>query len=376
MNIKKHFKGIKNQPNMDGVFLVTVFVLLTIGLVMLFSASYANALYYHGDSMYFIKSQAVFAAVGIALMLGISLIDYHILKKLTLPIFAVAFLLLIIVLFMPSEKGITRWINLGFMQFQPSEVMKFAIILLFALLISNNYSKMGTFTYGVLMLIIPLGAVCVLMLLQPHLSGLILIGAIAATMMFVGGTKYRWFALLVAAAVLAVAAIIIFKGVGYAMGRINGWLDPMSDPSDTTFQTYQSLLSIGSGGLMGLGFGNSRQKYLYLPEPQNDFIFAIVCEEIGFIGAILIIGLFILFIFRGFAIATKAKDKFGMLVAVGITAQIGLQALLNIGVVSNAIPNTGISLPFFSYGGTALVMQLCEIGVLLNISRQAILEKE
>ncbi len=376
MNLKKYAKSIKNQPNMDGVFLVTVFVLLTIGLVMLFSASYANALYYHGDSMYFIKKQVFFAAVGVCGMLVASFFDYHRFKKIALPFFCLAFFLLIIVLFMPSEKGITRWISIGPIQFQPSELMKFAIILLFALLITNNYSKMGTFTYGVMMLAIPLGAVAFMMFLQPHLSGLILIGAICATMMFVGGTKYRWFMLLLAAAVTAVAAIIVFKGIGYAQGRINGWLDPMSDPTDTTFQTYQSLLSIGSGGLMGLGFGNSRQKYLYLPEPQNDFIFAIVCEELGFIGAILIIGLFILFIYRGFTIATKAKDKFGMLVAVGITAQIGLQALLNIGVVSNAVPNTGISLPFFSYGGTALIMQLCEIGVLLNISRQAILEKE
>ena len=225
-----------------------------------------------------------------------------------------------------------------------------------------------------------LGLVAALMMKEPHLSGTLIIGVLALTLIFVGGARPTHFAILIAVGTVGLTCVVLYlmhsKGIGYFQNRILSWLDPFNEKymQDETWQTCQSLIAIGSGGMFGLGLGASRQKYQYLPEAQNDFVFAILCEEFGFVGAFTVILLFCLLIFRGFYIAAKAKDKFGMLVAVGFTMHIGLQALLNIAVVSNAIPNTGISLPFFSYGGTALMMQLAEMGVLLNISRQAKLD--
>ena len=223
---------------------------------------------------------------------------------------------------------------------------------------------------------IPLGLVCGLMYFEPHISGIVLMISIALVMMFVGGVKYRYYVGILVIAVLGVLAIIMFGGIEYVEARLISWLDPFSDMQGDTYQTAQSLLAIGSGGFTGLGLGNSRQKYLYLPEPQNDFIFSIVCEELGFIGAMAVIILFALFVVRGFIIASRAPDKFGSMLAVGLTAQIGIQAIVNIAVVTNTIPNTGISLPFFSYGGTALMMQLFQMGIVLNISRHSAIIKQ
>ncbi len=372
---------VKKVGNMDITFFILVMVLLTFGLIMLFSASYAYAYYrYGGDSFRFIRKQAFFAVVGVVGMLVISKIDYHILKKFTYWVFGICLILLVLVLIFPAGEGgeglngAKRWLSLGFTTIQPSELMKFGIILLFSHLISINYKKMGTFAYGVLPFLFFLGIVAVLMLLEPHLSGTILIFAIGLIMMFVGGTKYRYFGLALAIAILGIVAIVAIKGIDYVSVRLNGWLDPFSDVQDETYQTVQSLLAIGSGGLWGLGLGQSRQKFLYLPEPANDFIFSIVCEELGFIGASIVILLFVLFVYRGFVIASKAPDKFGAMMVVGLTVQIGIQAMLNIAVVSNTIPNTGISLPFFSYGGTALLLQLFQMGIILNVSRHCALE--
>ena len=372
---------VKKVGNMDITFFILVMVLLTFGLIMLFSASYAYAYYrYGGDSFRFIRKQAFFAVVGVVGMLVISKIDYHILKKFTYWVFGICLILLVLVLIFPAGEGgeglngAKRWLSLGFTTIQPSELMKFGIILLFSHLISINYKKMGTFAYGVLPFLFFLGIVAVLMLLEPHLSGTILIFAIGLIMMFVGGTKYRYFGLALAIAILGIVAIVAIKGIDYVSVRLNGWLDPFSDVQDETYQTVQSLLAIGSGGLWGLGLGQSRQKFLYLPEPANDFIFSIVCEELGFIGASIVILLFVLFVYRGFVIASKAPDKFGAMMVVGLTVQIGIQAMLNIAVVSNTIPNTGISLPFFSYGGTALLLQLFQMGIILNVSRHCALD--
>ena len=366
---------VKKVGSMDITFFVLVMVLLTFGLIMLFSASYAYAFYrYKGDSFHFIKRQALFAVVGVVGMLVISKIDYHLLRKFVFWVFGIAYALLIVVLFMPPINNAHRWISLKVVTFQPSEIMKFAIILLFAHLISVNYKRMGTFAYGVLPFLFFLGIVAVVMLLEPHLSGTVLIMAIGLIMMFVGGTKYRYFALALAMVVLGVIAIVMIKGIDYVQVRLAGWLDPFHDTQDDTYQTVQSLLAIGSGGLWGLGLGQSRQKFLYLPEPANDFIFSVVCEELGFIGATIIILLFVMFVYRGFVIASKAPDKFGTMLVVGLTVQIGIQAMLNIAVVSNTIPNTGISLPFFSYGGTALLFQLFQMGIILNVSRQCAME--
>ena len=371
----KKVKKTHGNGKIDITFLAFVLILLTIGLVMLFSASFANAYYIKNDSLYYIKRQLIFAILGVVAMLIISKIDYHILHKFSIPLYALSVLLLVVVLFCPPVNGARRWIPIG-ISFQPSEIAKFAIILLFAQLIAINHKKMGTFKYGVLTFVFLLAPILLLMYFEPHLSGMVLITLIACLMMFIGGTKIKWFAIGGAVAVAGLLVIIFSGGIEYALGRVQGWLDPFSDPKDSTYQTIQSLIAIGSGGLFGKGLGNSRQKYLFLPEPQNDFIFAIVCEELGFIGALIIIVLFGLLVWRGFVIAIKAPDKFGSMLAAGIVIQVGLQTLLNIAVVTNTMPNTGISLPFFSYGGTSLMMLLAQMGVVLSVSRQSTLKKQ
>ena len=369
----------------DMPVLIFILVLLAIGLVMLFSASYANSYYLQGNSYYYISRQAVFAVFGVAAMLLISTFDYHSFHKLAIVIFGVSVFLLVFLLICRYahiesianwEGDATRWLNFGIVSFQPSEIAKFALIVLFAHMISRNLDRMDTFRYGVVPYVAIMGLVAALIFLESHLSATLIILALGAIMMFVGGTKPRWFLIggvLVAAVLLFV---VVTKG-GYQMDRIRIWLDPFSSDldRDLTHQTRQSLYAIGSGGLLGVGLGQSRQKYLYLPAPQNDFIFAIVCEELGFVGALVIIVLFALLIWRGVYVSIHARDKFGMLLGLGITFQVGLQAVLNICVVTNTIPNTGISLPFFSYGGTALLMLLGQMGILLNISRSANVEK-
>lgn len=372
---KKRIRAEKG--GIDLTFMFLVLILLAIGLIMLFSASYASAYYETGNSFYYISRQLLFAIVGIIGMFVVANIDYHILHRFAFLIYIGTVFLLILVLFVHTREDARRWIPLGFTTFQPSELAKFAVVLIFAHLISTNYDRMKDPKYGVWPFLALMGIVVLLMLLEPHLSGTILILSIGIIMMFVGGTDLKWFmigGLLLAAAVVV---IVLIPGViPYAMSRIQHWRDPWIDPQGKGFQTIQSLYAIGSGGLMGVGIGNSRQKHLYLPEPQNDFIFSVVCEELGFIGATLIILVFVLLIWRGYVIAMRCRDRFGSMLAVGLTTQVGVQTVLNIAVVSNTIPNTGISLPFFSYGGTALVMLLCEMGVILSVSRQTNIEKE
>jgi cell division protein FtsW len=372
---KDQNRKLRRMGSMDIPFFILVLVLLSFGLVMLFSASYAFAYYNYQDSFHFIKKQAVFAVGGFIAMIFFSFVNYKVYKKYVFVIFIIATILLIVVLFMPPLNGAKRWIIFPGGNFQPSEIMKFAVIVLFSHFIASNYEKMQTFTCGVVPFIAVIALVAVLMLLQPHLSGTVLIVLISLSMMLVGGTKIRYFVIAVGAVGVMVVGIVFVKGIDYVQQRLAGWFNPFLDPRGDTFQTMQSLLSIGSGGVLGLGLGSSRQKYLYLPEPQNDFIFSIVCEELGLIGAIIVISLFALLIYRGFIIASKAPDKFGAMLCIGLTLQIGIQAMLNIAVVSNTIPNTGISLPFFSYGGTALLMQLCQMGIILNISRHSRIQK-
>ncbi len=365
------------KSSIDLTFLVLTLLLLSIGLVMLFSASYANAYYLMGNSLHYISKQLIFAVLGVVAMLVVSAFDYRVLKPLAIPIYGLSILLLIVVLFCPPINNAKRWIPLGFGTLQPSEIAKFAIVVLFAALISTNYEKMHTFKYGIVPFMVVLLPVIGLMILEPHLSGTILILAIGATMMLVGGTDLKWFALAAGALACLIIVLVMIPGVvEYAGSRIEHWLNPFSDPRGEGFQTIQSLYAIGSGGLMGTGIGNSRQKYLYLPEPQNDFIFSIVCEELGFVGATLIICIFALLIWRGFVIAMRCREKFGSMLALGLISQVGIQTILNIAVVTNTIPNTGISLPFFSYGGTALTILLAQMGVVLSVSRQTSLEKE
>jgi len=364
------------KTGIDMTFLVLVLLLLSIGLIMLFSASYPNALFHRGNSYVFITNQLVFAVIGIILMMMISTVNYRVLQNFAWLIMVITIILLIAVFFFPPINNARRWIQTPFFNIQPSEIAKFAVVLLFAHLAVKNHEKMHLFKYGVL----PFGVILVmlsgLIVLQPHLSGTILVLGIGAIMMIIGGTSMKWFIFAAAAGVVGLLILISIPGMlDHAVVRWTYWRDPFADPQGAGFQIIQSLFAIGSGGLMGVGIGNSLQKYLYLPEPQNDFIFAIVSEELGFVGATLIILLFALLVWRGFVIGMRCKDRFGSLMAVGLTTQVGLQTVLNIMVVTNTIPNTGVSLPFFSYGGSSLVMLLCQMGVVLAISRQTTMEK-
>ena len=280
-----------SQPPLDWPLAIIVLTLVVFGLVMLFSASYATAYYrFKGDSFHFIRQQALFAAVGVVVMFVASHVDYHIFHKFAWPIMAVTVVLLIVVLFMPELNGAKRWIFLPIGgNLQPSEVAKFAVIVLFAHIISINHKRMKTFAYGVLPFVVILGVIAGLMLLEPHLSGTVLILGIGGLMMFVGGTGLVWFGLAIAGVVAGVAGAVVLVPdlVPYAMSRIESWQNPWLDAQGDGHQIIQSMYAIGSGGLTGLGIGNSKQKHLYLPEPQNDFIFSVICEELGFIGALL-----------------------------------------------------------------------------------------
>lgn len=354
---------------LDVPFLVLTVLLVTIGVIMMFSASYARAYEVKGNSTYYFARQAIFAVVGIGMMLFVSRINYQIWRGASLLVLlAAVFFLLLVPVIGTTENGAKRWLNLGFMSFQPSELAKPAIILSFASLMSTYREKMQTFRYGVLPFAAILIVICGLLMLEPHFSGIIIMLVIGATMMFLGGVQVRWF--VIGGALFAIFAVVYLKTMGYASERVTAWRDPASDPSDAGYQILQSLYSIGSGGLMGLGLGRSRQKYLYLPEEHNDYIFSIVCEELGFVGALVIILLFILLIVRGYWIAMHARDRFGALTAAGISTLLAVQVFFNIGVVTNFLPATGISLPFFSYGGTALLLQLFEMGIVLSVSRQ------
>ena len=372
----KNIKIIGYRSGIDLPFMLLVLLLVTIGLVMMFSASYPNAFYYHhGDSFFFIRNQAIFAVVGIFAMFFISKFNYKNLKVFHIPILVISYILLIAVLGAHPINGAKRWIQLGPVSFQPSELMKFSIILTFATLIDKNFDRMGTFKYGILPFVIIFIPTAILLALEPHLSCTVIIIFLFAIMLFIGGVKLRWFAYILAPVALFLGYIIFFTDkLSHANSRIAGWLTPF-DPNLDNWQTKQALYAIGSGGIFGLGLGNSRQKYLYIPEPHNDFIFAVVCEELGFVGAVSILILFAALIWRGILISIRAKDRFGTLLGLGLTMQIGMQMILNIAVVTNTIPNTGISLPFFSYGGTSLLMLLAQMGILLSISRGSNIEK-
>ena len=376
--LKRKIKLFSVRSGLDLPLLFITLLLLVVGLIMLFSSSYPNAYFFkNGDSYYFIRSQAIWALLGIASMLAISYVDYRYLHRLAVPILIISYVLLSIVLAMPLVNGVHRWISLGPLSFQPSEITKFAIVLSFAHFISININRMNTFRYGVLPYAFLIASTALLLFLEPHISCLIIVVLLAGGMLYIGGIKLRWFGLVLLIALAIVAYVVLFTDkLTYANGRVKGWLDPFSpDCGADTWQTRQGLYAIGSGGLFGLGLGKSRQKYLYIPEPYNDFIFSVVCEELGFIRALLILVLFAMLVWRGIIISMKAKDRFGTLLGIGLTAQVGLQVILNIFVVTNTMPNTGISLPFFSYGGTSLVMLLTQIGIVLSISRSSKLEK-
>ena len=359
--------------SIDIPFLGLTIALLTIGLIMLFSASYPYAYYYKDSSYYYFIRQIVFAVAGLVAMLLMSKINYKILKAIYKPVFVVTIALLVIVLFYHTNfKNFKRWIPLGPVTIQPSDLAKFTIILTLSVYISKYYKKMKTMKYGIL---IPVGIIavfCGLIYLEHHLSCTILMFFIGACLMFAGGSDWKLFAFGLAVIALLGFLVVSFPTLieNYAGERIVAWLDKDYDPLNGRWQTNNSLYAIGSGGFFGAGLGNSKQKYLYVSEPQNDFIFSIVCEELGFFGAAIIIALFAALVIRGLIISSRCKDKFGSLLVIGVVAQIGLQVVLNILVVTDTLPNTGFALPFFSYGGTAIFMLLFEIGVVLSVSRK------
>ncbi|MDE6678159.1 MAG: putative lipid II flippase FtsW, partial [Ruminococcus sp.] len=362
-------------------------ILLVVGFVMMSSASYAWAYSEHdGDGLFYAKNQVKNAVIGFVAMIFFMKMDYHNFKKIKLPVlkkfniagllYFIGIVLLILVLAIGNDEGgsmgAKRWLDIGPINLQPSEVAKLAIIIFFAYSMERDGAKMDKFKIGILKYAILMAVYAGLLYFEPHLSGIILIGCISIAMILCGGANRKQFLFLGMSALIAAVSVIGYQASipeSYVATRIKSWRDPFADVLNDTWQTANSLIAIGSGGLFGLGLGNSRQKYLYLPETKNDFVFPIVCEELGFVGALAIIIVFFLLVVEGFSIASRCQDRFGMLIAVGITTQIGIQTVINLGVVSNLFPNTGISLPFFSYGGTALIMQLAEMGIMLNISQ-------
>lgn len=366
------FKLKLSGGNIDLPFLIYVFCFLAIGLVMICSASYVSAYYNHGDSFYYVKKQLLWTAIGLVLMFGVSRIDYRFLRKMIIVILPVALVLVIIVL-IPGigieRDDARRWLGVGSLTFQPSEIAKLAIIIYMANYITVNYKKMKRFKDGFfpafMVLIIFTGLVAV----ETHISGAILILSIGIIMLFVGGSSLKLMGGMGLVGVGGIASLIMFTD--YAKRRLTSWLNPFDYAREGGYQIIQALYAIGSGGLLGLGLGQSRQKHMYIPEPQNDYIFAIICEELGFVGAVALILLYILLIWRGFKIAFSMKERFGMLLVVGITSRVAIQALLNIAVVTNVLPSTGIGLPFISYGGTALLVLMVEMGLVLSVSRHS-----
>ena len=360
----------KRVDQVDSVFLLLMLLLLLLGLAVLYSASYAQSLYDTGYeiSTRYLQKQAVSAVLGLAAMYFVSRIPASFWYRAAWPAYFSSILLLFsVLLFGEKVNGARRWINIAGIRFQPSEVAKFAMILILSRLSRKFGTKAETFRFGVLGFSLAILGILLPLAAEKHLSAILLMGMVAVTMMFVAGTKIKW--LLGGAAGAFLFVVIYISLMGYAGDRVTAWLHPEQDPSDTGYQILQSLYAIGSGGLFGLGFGKSRQKYLYLPFQYNDYIFPVICEELGLVGAVSLMVLFSAMILRGYWIALRARDRFSCVLSAGLVTLMALQTILNLSVVSNILPSTGISLPFFSYGGTALAMNLAEMGVVLQISR-------
>ena len=368
----------RNPGKLDGALLLNVLILVVFGLVMLFSASYATAYYYEGNSYQYIAPQTIFAIAGVGIMLVVSLVDYHWLRQWTYPAYLLTLIMLAAVPLVGSElNGCKRWLNLKVCTVQPSEIAKFVLILLMAHLMTAHSRRLKHVEYGIVLPIAMLAPIEVLLYVEPHKSAMLLMLALVVVMMWAGGVALRWFVCGAGGlGVLGMAYLVhLHGGDDYAGNRLQDWLASFEDLTKASDQTVQSVYSIGNGGLFGVGIGNSNQKQLWLSEPQNDFIFSILCEELGFFGAVGVILLFAAFAYRGFRIAANSPNRFCSLVVMGLTLQVSLQAILNIAVVTNTLPSTGISLPFFSYGGTSLVILMVEMGVILSISRYSYIER-
>lgn len=364
------------RQSMDAGFFTLALILLAMGVVMVLSSSYARAYYdpgsiTGGNGAYYFLRQLIFALLGVGAMLLASRLPMSFYRRYTFHFLGLTLVLLMLVpIIGVKANGSRRWLGVGGLTLQPSELAKLAVILSFSLLICRFQGKMRSFRYGILPFLTILGIMIGLLILEPHFSASIILIAIGGVMMFLGGVGLGWFIAALGGVTAALAVLLTF--FPYASSRISTWRDPFSDPSDRGYQIVQSLYSIGSGGLSGLGLGGSRQKFLYLPEEHNDFIFSVACEELGFIGAALILALFALLILRGYWIALHQQDRFNFLTCAGISTLLAIQVFLNVAVVTNLVPCTGISLPLFSYGGTALLIQLFEMGIILSASRELI----
>ena len=372
-------KQIERRGECDSSFFLLVMVLLVTGIVMVLSSSYARAYYdpgkiTGGNAAYYFVRQLIYAVMGTAVMLLASRLPMLFYRRYAFPFLLFTLLLLLLVPFVGVKaNGSRRWLGVGGLTLQPSELAKLAVILSFSVLICRFRDRMRSFRFGILPFVGILAVIVGLLVLEPHFSASIIIIALGGVMMFLGGAGLGWFLLALGGAGTGLAVLLAF--FPDASARINTWRDPFSSSSDEGYQIVQSLYSIGSGGLSGLGLGGSRQKFLYLPEEHNDFIFSVICEELGFIGAVLILGLFALLILRGYWIALHCRSRFAFLVCAGISTLLAIQVFLNVAVVTNLVPCTGISLPFFSYGGTALLIQMGEMGILLSASKDILVQR-
>lgn len=370
--------SVKGSPDIP-LLLLTV-ILILFGCVMVYSASAVYAEQYHDDSTYFIVRHLIFALIGAGAMILIVRFCTPIFwQDFSVILFVVSLLLLLAVLVVGVDlgSGAKRWLDFGFITLQPSEIAKLGLVMMLARYMTkyrdrvrSEYRFGGSFLYGVLYPGMMIAAVAGLIALEKHISGLMIVGMLGIAVMYLGGTKVKWIAAIGGVVVCAGCLLVLVSS--YAQARVETWLHiDQADPLGSAWQTLQGLMAIGSGGLFGTGLGNSQQKFGYVSQPQNDFIFTIVCEELGFFGALFVIALFAMFVWRGFYIARHTTDPFSALVVYGLTFKVGLQVVLNIAVVTNSMPNTGISLPFFSYGGTSLVLQMIEVAIILSISRYA-----
>lgn len=382
-NEEKTEEKVLVRGGIDVYFLIIVLAIMLFGVVMAYSASSSDGDKYMGDSLYYINRHIVFMLIAVAFSaIFVIYARPWFWRVFGIGAYALSVVLLLAVLVVGSTGGgAQRWIAIGPLTIQPSEIAKLAVVMLLALIMSKYEKQIelsqrfkGHFRYGVLYPGAAIALICVLVMLEKHLSGLIIIGLLGLTIMFIGGTGKKWLGLIIGVGIVAVVLVLFVSD--YAMERVTTWLFiEKADPRGSAWQTWQGLYAIGSGGFFGVGLGNSRQKYGYVSEPQNDFIFTIICEELGFFGALLVIVLFALLLWRGYKIASRCPDKFSSLVVYGLTTKIALQTILNIAVVTNSMPNTGISLPFFSSGGTALMIQIFEMGIILSMSRYSYVKK-
>ena len=381
--VKEEDEKTLSRGGIDVYFLLIVLALCMFGIIMSYSVSSYTAELETGDSLYYVKRHIIYMALAAGMSaVFIWFARPWVWRVFGIVIYAASIVLLLAVLVVGiAGNGAQRWIAIGPITIQPSEIAKTSIVMVLALVMSKYEKKIelsqrfgGHFRYGVLYPGLLIATVCGLVMLEKHLSGLIIIGLLGLAIMFIGGTEKKWMLTICALGVVAVTVVLLLSD--YAQERVMTWLFiEKADPTGSAWQTWQGLYAIGSGGIFGVGLGNSRQKYGYVSEPQNDFIFSIICEELGFFGALLVIALFALLLWRGYKIASKCPDKYTALVVYGLTTKIALQTALNIAVVTNSMPNTGISLPFFSSGGTALTIQIFEMGIILSMSRFSYVKK-